>query len=122
MGNNTVMRRVTVEERPECYFCKKKGHLKSDCWHLKNATPGSAKPTMTTVRAGMPLPDGESKAARGLDRTVDEYTPFISNEVIHPPGSDNLTPVTIIILRYKCKPTYIVREQNAHVSINWYSG
>ena len=32
----------------------------ADCWHLKNDTSGSAKPTMTTVRATMPLPDGES--------------------------------------------------------------
>ena len=44
----------------------------ADCWHLKNSTPGSAKPMMVTVRASMPLPDGESKAARGLDRAVDE--------------------------------------------------
>ena len=68
----------------------------ADCWHLKNATPGSAKPTMTTMRAGIPLPDGESKAARGLDRAVDEYTLFISKGVIHAPGSNNLTPVTIL--------------------------
>ena len=32
----------------------------------------------------------------GLDRAVNEYTPFISKGVIHAPGSVNLTPITIL--------------------------
>ena len=33
---------------PECYYCKKKGHVMSDCWHLRTCTSGSTMSTMTT--------------------------------------------------------------------------
>ena len=68
----------------------------ADCWHLKNATSGPPKPTMTTVRACTPLPVAESKTVYKLDRTVDEYTPFVSKGFIHAPGFDNITPITIL--------------------------
>ena len=46
---------------PECYYCKKKGHVMSDCWHLRNATSGSAKSMMTTVQPSKLRPDSKLK-------------------------------------------------------------
>ena len=98
---------------PECYYCKKKGHVMSDCWHLRNATSGSTKSTMTTVQASKLLPDGKPKTACGFDRAVDEYTPFISKGIIHAPGSNS--PMPINILRDTgANPIYIVGEQASH--------
>ena len=81
---------------PECYYCKKKGHVMSYCWHLRNATSGSTKSTMTTVRASKLLPDGKPKTTWGFDRAVDEYTPFISKGIIHAPGSNSPIPINIL--------------------------
>ena len=41
----------TIPPRPECYYCKKKGYVMADCWHLKNTNRGATRLAMMTVRA-----------------------------------------------------------------------
>ena len=42
-------RYTTFPPGPECYYCKKKGHVMADCWHLKNTNPGVTRPAMMIV-------------------------------------------------------------------------
>ena len=84
---------------PECYYCKKKGHVMADCWHLKNANSGTLRPTMMTVRDQSSLSRiklGISSNPVELNRAMDEYTPFISKLFIHALGSKDWIPITIL--------------------------
>ena len=84
---------------PECYYCKKKGHVMADCWHLKNANSGTLRPTMMTIRDQSSLSrvrPGISSYPAELNRAMDEYTPFISKGFIHALGSKDQIPITIL--------------------------
>jgi hypothetical protein len=94
---------------PICFYCKKKGHVMSECWVLKNKNKSNiptsqAKPTgLATVR---PRPGGVSQRCTALEESkelksesfMDEYLPFISEGFVSLEG-DNATLQPVKILR-----------------------
>ena len=82
--------------RPTCNYCKKPGHLVSECLKLKRKLESDeAKPTgLTTVLKPIQLTVTKPKS----DSTMEIFEPFMLNGFVSVSG-DNCPPTPIKILR-----------------------
>ena len=86
---------------PECYHCRKKGHVMADCWCLKGSGQNSnaTRPNMLVANAQPQANMSQSLVKRGTpSRPTDEYTPFISMVTLSTPGVVG-TQTPIVVLR-----------------------
>ena len=85
---------------PTCYYCKKKGHVMSECWALDKKEKSKRKTDMLVKRKAVQSDD--SFPVEGND----EYSPFISD------GS-----VALIGKEHEAKPVRVLRDTGASQSL-----
>ena len=86
---------------PECYHCRKKGHVMADCWYLKESGQNSngTRPNMLVANVQPQAKMSQSLVKRGThSRPTDEYIPFISRATVSTPGVVG-TQTPIVVLR-----------------------
>jgi len=85
---------------PECYHCRKKGHVMADCWYLNSSGHNNS-----ATRSNMLVANAQPQELRSqppvetstASRPNDEYTPFISTATASSPGSRGVrTPIVIL--------------------------
>ena len=110
---------------PVCNYCKRHGHLRSECFYLIGKQPSKhdvQQPSPSGHIVPMQLVSDPHSAARmpcetGLatsnsDHIMEMFEPFIQNGFVSLPD-DFSDAKPIRILRYRICPIYIAREHTA---------
>ena len=90
-------RKSNVHSIPVCAYCKRKGHLISDCWLLEKK---KAKPSAFITKTQMPCSNSDFSISKNLKcpEVELEFKPFVTEGFISVAGS-NYPPTPIKILR-----------------------
>ena len=86
---------------PECHYCKKRGHVMAECWHLKNNSQGQQQAFKSdTLVTQTQLPSASSlSVVQGQSTSYSrnaEYTPSISRGYKSIPSSTSQIPITVL--------------------------
>ena len=82
-----------------CAYCKKKGHVKSNCWTLqkKNSQSSNSKPVAFTNDLCTRLPVNHLQ--KGAMSVRKEFLPFVSDGLVSPDGRSDSQAYPVKILR-----------------------
>ena len=84
---------------PVCHYCKKSGHIMSDCWLLKkkkqnDATPNAFVSSKSNWRS---IPDSsESSICPNKSEIREEFKPFVSDGFVSLDENSNQVPIKIL--------------------------
>ena len=92
---------------PVCYYCKKPGHLMSDCYTIKRRQEKQAKPNalvhshkgtpfVETVTPQFFSPSSKEETGDLSDSVREEYLPFVSKGFVSTQGDADPVPITIL--------------------------
>ena len=87
--NSELSRR---QSGPTCYYCKKKGHVMSECWALEKREKNKSKTDIVAVKTQNSSSDGLSCV-----ESNEEYRPFIYDELVSLVGEEsNAKPIRVL--------------------------
>ena len=85
---------------PVCHYCKKPGHVMSDCWLLKKRTEKDSMPNaFVSSKSNWHSNPNRAECSTGLDKSEiirDEFKPFVSEGFISLEGSSSQVPIKIL--------------------------
>ncbi|XP_033761567.1 uncharacterized protein LOC117343335 [Pecten maximus] len=111
-----------------CAYCKKKGHIMSDCWSLKKKEERKAKGVQPNACTAV-IPKRKTAKAMSLDKhcptksksVMDKMKQFLSQGYVSPEGEDNnRIPITILRDTGSCQSLFL--ESALPVSEKTYMG
>ena len=85
---------------PVCHYCKKPGHVMSDCWLLKKRREKEATPNgFVSSKSNWRSNPNRAESSIGLDKSEiirEEFKPFVSEGFVSLESSSNQVPIKIL--------------------------
>ena len=86
-----------------CYYCKKPGHVLSDCWLLKKRREKEAMPNaFMSSKSNWCLNPNRAESSIGLDKSEvikEEFKPFVSEGFVSLESSFSQIPIKVLLLK-----------------------
>ena len=86
---------------PVCHYCKKPGHVMSDCWLLKKRRQKEATPnTFVSSKSNWRSNPNKAESTIGLDKSEiiwEEVKPFVSEGFVSLENGSSQVPIKIIM-------------------------
>ena len=105
-GTSSYSGKRVVQSKLECTYCKRKGHLTSDCWFLqtKQNKQGTSFPSACTAFTGLAKSHvkqtrkfrGKRSLSESPRKFMDDYKPFLSKGFVKLFGDGNPQPIQIL--------------------------
>ena len=85
---------------PVCHYCKKPGHVMSDCWLLKKIREKEATPNaFVSSKSNWHTNPNRAESITGLDKSEiirEEFKPFVSEGLVSLESSSSQVPIKIL--------------------------
>ena len=85
---------------PVCHYCKKPGHVMSDCWLLKKRREKEATPhAFVSSKSNWRSNSNRAEYSTGLDKSEiirEEFKPFVSEGFVSLESSSSQVPIKIL--------------------------